>query len=491
MTSFSTVLSSCQHASTQPVELPTELHSATLSMPPKVFRHLRSLATEQGIITANSRGKVDDSRSLKYYIFDRHVCRDAYAGLHMMGVNPRLVRLLQSVMNGNETAPTDTRFLKRKRALAPTPKVGEVYSYLSGLYNTVAEELREMDSAALQECGIDEAQGDSKSTASSSATVVSMVPAQSSQSLPCETVENEASEPTHASSCVPTASPTKSASSADRAHKNKRYLPPGSYFDQYQQFLATGQGSCSFKVFAQTWHQHFPNLAFRGKRQHATCAVCTRHKLLIASLGSEAAKNRQRLLYERHLESQFRDREQYWQVRAAAREPLSDTLCIIVDSIDQQKFCWPRARFLLSKQFDAFHRPRLHVTAALCHGRAAFLFQSHADVRQCGSTTVEIIAHVLTRLRDTGVDVAKKKLHIQLDNTSSTNKNSTVFAWAAVATQLGVVRECTVAFLRTGHTHEDSWPCSRYVLSRFLAWKANLNISFAKSFVSGLELALL
>eukprot|EP00439_Symbiodinium_sp_Y106_P064717 s3991_g10.t1 len=244
---------------------------------------------------------------------------------------------------------------------------------------------------------------------------------------------------------------------AGHTDSRKRYLPPGSMRDQFQQFLATGHGKCSWYVFWYTWKQNFPNLVFRGKRQHAICSTCTRHRLLISCLDSEAAKARQRLLYERHLSDQYKDREVYWQARSQSRRrEATDLICVVCDSIDQAKFAWPRAKFLLSKQFDSFHRPRLHVTACLAHGYLANLFMSHSDVRQCGSTTVEILAHTLSEIKEQGVDIAKKNIHVQLDNASSTNKNGTVFAFMGACTQLGIVKSFTASFLRVGHTHEDT-----------------------------------
>ena len=244
---------------------------------------------------------------------------------------------------------------------------------------------------------------------------------------------------------------------AGHSGSRKRYLPPGSMHDQFQQFLATGHGTCSWYLFWSTWKKNFPNLVFRGKRQHAICSTCTRHRLLISCLDSEAAKARQRLLYERHLSDQYKDREIYWQARSQSRRrEATDLISVICDSIDQAKFMWPRAKFLLSKQFDSFHRPRLHVTACLAHGYLANLFICHSDVRQCGSTTVEILAHTLSQIKEQGVDIAKKNIHVQLDNASSTNKNGTVFAFMGACTQLGIVKSFTASFLRVGHTHEDT-----------------------------------
>ena len=69
---------------------------------------------------------------------------------------------------------------------------------------------------------------------------------------------------------------------------------------------------------------------------------------------------------------------------------------------------------------------------------------------------VEILAHTLSQIKEQGVDIAKKNIHVQLDNASSTNKNGTVFAFMGACTQLGIVKSFTASFLRVGHTHEDT-----------------------------------
>ena len=178
-----------------------------------------------------------------------------------------------------------------------------------------------------------------------------------------------------------------------------RYLPP--VYDEWKQYLALGNVRCGFELFLNVWKTHFPTLLFRGKRQHAMCATCVRRKLLLSCMPHAAARHRQRLLYDRRLADQFRDRQVYWRSRAESRTQ-SSTLCIIIDSIDQAKFAWPRGRMFKSKQFDSFHRPRLRITACVTHGHSANLYISHSDVQQSGSTTVEVLADTLTRLKEKG-----------------------------------------------------------------------------------------
>ena len=62
---------------------------------------------------------------------------------------------------------------------------------------------------------------------------------------------------------------------------------------------------------------------------------------------------------------------------------------------------------------------------------------------------------MLTRLQRKRVAVHRARLHVQLDNTSSTNKNNIVLGFLAWLVAAGIVRSAEADFLRVGHTHED------------------------------------
>ena len=127
---------------------------------------------------------------------------------------------------------------------------------------------------------------------------------------------------------------------------------------------------------------------------------------------------------------------------------------IVLDAMDQSKFCYPRHAAFTSHQFDDFQRPRAHVYGAYVHGFCTFLSISAADVSKGGSTTVEILAYLLTLLSK-HVDLSTYDVRILLDNASSANKNNTVLAFAGMLVCAGLVASSVVMFLRVGHTHED------------------------------------
>ena len=123
--------------------------------------------------------------------------------------------------------------------------------------------------------------------------------------------------------------------------------------------------------------------------------------------------------------------------------------------MDQGKYATPRSRIFDSHAFDKYQRPRLHVWGLLRHGYVAWLSVSDADCSKGGSTTCELLLHLLSVLAKHGVQLHDSELTIQLDNTGSSNKNNVVMALCSLRAQKRIVGSCRLAFLRVGHTHED------------------------------------
>jgi len=381
----------------------------------QLFDRIQDLALSQNIVDTTSLQKICDTR-LTYIVMGRRVCYAAFAILHGVGKTPRLDTIRKSVFAGARSCPVDQRYLETARKLQPSPTWGDIHSYLRELYDSVAETMPEEERGKLN---VDD--------------------------------ENDNYQPPHVQS-----DPHLQEQNLEQPSEERRLLPPGSMCDTWKQYVGLG-GRGGFKLFWNVWKQDFSQiLGFRSTHQHSVCTVCIKHRLLIRALGHDLrARTKQRSLYERHLKSQYCDRKVYWRLRAESRL-LGGVICFIMDGMDQAKFAWPRAKFFTGHEFDSWQRPRLHITGILVHGFFSMLTLSHADVSKSSSTTIDLIAHLLTILANTcGVDVSQCHLHIQLDNTSSTNKNNYVLQFIALLCAVGLVKTFTASFLRVGHTHED------------------------------------
>jgi hypothetical protein len=387
-----------------------------------LFDYLRDLAISQGALAPGGL-TTDGQSSLTYWFEGINVCRDAFARLYGIGLEPRFKTVYNAVMSGKRSCPIDVRFLTRGIGLTPSPLRGEVWSYLQTLFESVAETLPEDD--------------------------VECKPFKSTDDIHIAETEEQGT--------VAIEQGVPPESNAER-----RFLPPGSVFDTWRQFCAT-DGKCGFKLFMDVWRNDFKNLLFRDQHRHTVCPVCTKHKLLIQLFAHDIrARLKQRLLYDRHLRSQYMDRREYWDIRSQARL-LTRTITIILDGMDQAKFAWPRASFLSSHEYDGFQRPRLHITGILVHGVMAMLTISHADVSKSSSTTVDTLAYIFTRLHKMGLNLREYHVHVQMDNAASTNKNNAVLMFLAAMVCSGLIGTAAAGFLRVGHTHDSLPTMDSYV----------------------------
>jgi len=371
-------------------------------------RPLRAQAVATAEEDPHTRGP-----STKYSFLRRPVCKDAFKKLWAVG-SRRFRSLHGAALSGAKAPPVDLRYLT-KPCGRPAVIRSWVVSYLEEIYESEAETMPDMDDGELQWWE--------------------------------DMCDDTAFYP------VTVADP--SVANAGLRHE-LRWLPPGTihqYWQLYNQVVP--EQKATFRYFWWIWKAEFTHkLRFRCRQQHALCATCVSHKLVIRQLGDDLIKRQRQVeLLDAHRQEQYKDRRVYWAVRAEALlHPL--TVVIIIDGMDQAKWCFPRSPAMKSKSLEGFQRPRLHVNAAIAHGKQVLVAVSPSDFPKNANVTIEIAMMVLRRLEDQGVPLRRVKLHLQLDNTSSCNKNNHLFRWAAVLTAARLVHSIDVCFLRTGHTHE-------------------------------------
>ena len=196
-------------------------------------------------------------------------------------------------------------------------------------------------------------------------------------------------------------------------------------------------------------------MKFRAASSHAQCNECIKHKNIISGLSHHLCARRvqQDMLYS-HLQSQFRDRVSYWQLRGAARSRALEIL-FIQDGMDQSKFMVPRHALMRAKAYESFIRPKLHVAAVIAHGRHVAFYVSEADLAKDSNTSCEILAHSLQQLATSGAQLSDCNVTLQADNTSREVKNGILMRYVASLVSDSIIRTGRLSFLRTGHSRED------------------------------------
>ena len=237
-----------------------------------LFDQLRDLAVSQNILSINGVKQAESASNkpyMHYYILGYRVCRKAFARLMGVGWYPRLAKIQQAVLEGRARAPADMRYLLRP-STAPACKWGEIHSYLESLDQSVAE------------------------------------------TLPHDHSEQDEASDEYADMKVAVEAGVLSVAGADSSatRDQLKFLPPGSVFEQWRQYCAVAGCSVSFRWFWRVSVTDFGHkLTFRSGFMHSVCPICVKHKLIIRNIAHDArARCRQRILYDRHLQSQYEDR---------------------------------------------------------------------------------------------------------------------------------------------------------------------------------------
>jgi hypothetical protein len=251
-----------------------------------------------------------------------------------------------------------------------------------------------------------------------------------------------------------------------------RFLPPQQRIHVYWDYVAWCNSqdlkASSLQTFLRAFAQCKDKIRIRNAGAHAVCDTCVALKQQIRA--TRFPKARQHVLeeYSKHILNQWLDRQVYWhsqELSLSCRDFLRsgqtfETLtrsvsqvCIIADGMDQAKFRVPRI-LVKTHALDKLLRPALHVQGAWCHGLGYHIAVADADMPKDTNNNVEVVARLLDQvyLRHKGLPLG---LHLQQDNTSRECKNSLILRFACKLVGLGIFQWVTLAYLITGHTHEN------------------------------------
>ena len=368
---------------------------------------------------------------LRYEIHRINVCEKGYMKLLQVG-RDRFLNIRRAACEGQLAPPMDMRYLERHDG-NDGPQSAEAMSYLLELYESVAEVLPE-------DTGVGEI----------------IMQEDAALDLVASVEDEEASAP---------ADLAASGHAAIAEVEEVRFLPPGNVASLWKEHCdVRPEHAVGLRTFSRVYRRHFAKkLKFRRKRQHKVCGICVRHKLIIRNLAGDCVKRKvQTQFYHKHLRSQRADRGVYYSRRAKSRLRTPDStdgkihVCVILDGMDQAKFGCPRdERLDQSKEFEGV-RPRLHVVGVIAHGYFRQIYVTDPDIPKDSNLTCEILANVLTLLKDMSVPLsASVVLHVQGDNTCRENKNNITMKFVAGVVGFGRIVAGEQEYLITGHTHED------------------------------------
>ena len=248
-------------------------------------------------------------------------------------------------------------------------------------------------------------------------------------------------------------------------------------FLQYQAYAESlGQPSASFTTFRKIMKPVFQShMRFRSKGEHGQCDVCYKLRSRIKKAASRAMRQAVTRLYTQHLLSQRLDRQYYWSVRTQSRNYFAQALhiaqkwetaavaasvvCMIQDGMDQAKLRVPRLGYVTpSKAFQKLYRPACHLVGTFLHGYKMLISISDEDLKKDSVTSMELVCRALSELVEQFGNIPLS-VHLQQDNCYREGKNSFMLNLFLLFQILGIVRFCTLGYLRVAHSHEDIDQC--------------------------------
>ena len=182
------------------------------------------------------------------------------------------------------------------------------------------------------------------------------------------------------------------------------------------------------------------------------CALCAnlRSMIKVARSNDSRKENYKRLLIE-HRDSQAKERIKAMHHRDKALKSPGHYMCLMIDGMDQKKTCLPHFAHL-PKDISEDCLVQMHLVCCLSYNRMVkpFVFLTYPNVHNDPNLTITILHKVL----HSWDGLLSLILYLQLDNTATENKNSSVFGYLSMLVHQHVFKKVKVNFLLVGHTHD-------------------------------------
>ena len=301
------------------------------------------------------------------------VCRPAMCSLTMSG--RRLKQFRTAHHKGLLQPPQDMRRVPYPRK---SPAKEDVLEYLRWMHNSMAEAMPNMPNDVVDSTDLEYGPTEDHHT---------VLAAYESTLL---TLERSAS------------SMAQAVVGSYDDHLETRYLPAGTWYEAWLMYRVERQSRgvkpATFMTFWATWKYDFQKLQHRDKNSFGKCNQCTKYKEVIKQCIQADSLARWINFYGAHLLSQYKDRLCYYHEREQSKltakgllQGSASTLTIIIDAMDQAKFCIPR-HVPGSKSLKDALRPRMHVVGVIAHGwfRAGYLVEP--TISKDANVFIEILA---------------------------------------------------------------------------------------------------
>ena len=118
------------------------------------------------------------------------------------------------------------------------------------------------------------------------------------------------------------------------------------------------------------------------------------------------------------------------------------------------KHSYPKSACMGSKEFCNWSRPRMAATTIICHGHGVLVGLSPDNVPASGSRTMELLGYMMSK-QLSYIHWPQVFVNLNADNCSKELKHQTSIRLLSTMVSLHRLRGCQLAFLSSGHSHED------------------------------------
>jgi len=190
--------------------------------------------------------------------------------------------------------------------------------------------------------------------------------------------------------------------------------------------------------FYRLWALYLPFISTPHRNRFTKCDICILFKERLEKVEEHAVRVKWVEEFDEHLEHQMLERKQYYKNRDHARQHPKECISIIIDGMGS---------FINNLPFYAFRKPKsmfgqecydLHVMGVLVHGHQPRVFIHDGRVPTGPNLALECLWRTINELE---VDKLPPRLYLQLDNTSSDNKNHHTLEFCSFLVENGYFKE--------------------------------------------------
>ena len=207
-------------------------------------------------------------------------------------------------------------------------------------------------------------------------------------------------------------------------------------------------------AFYKMWGEEFTHVQIPPHSRFSKCEDCWEYRSCLEATKSPSEKHVVQERFNQHQALQRQERRDYWVAKQEAIMFPTQSLCLIVDGMDQNTTMVPKIRQLV-KGIESRY-VKIHLCGILVHGVGLYTdVWIDAHHKHDSNQVVTSIMHVLQDVRNRRGNILPPKLGIQADNCGRENKNQYMFALCATLVAFKYFAEIQLSFLIVGHTHKD------------------------------------